>query len=142
MTNIFNSDGYGIEEVFVDDETTDPNEKKADTVSKTGRNTGLVSALKPVTINMPEISIMPTTWSTINATLVDDKEEIPAAPRLEVHCIYSSSLASDPGEPKGYAAAMKGNGREMWVPAMKSEITNKITNGKGLSRLKYMLRPC
>ena len=89
MTNIFNSDGYCIEEIFVDDETTDPNEKKADTVSKAGRNTGLVSALKPVTINMPEMSIMPTTWPTTNAILMEDEEEIPAAPRLEVHCIYS-----------------------------------------------------
>ena len=67
---------------------------------------------------------MPTSWSTTNATLVEDEEEIPAAPRLEVHYIYSSSLASDPGEPKGYAAAMKGNQREMWIPAMKIEITN------------------
>ena len=54
MINFFNSDGYGIEEIFVDDETSDSNDEREVTVSKAGRNTGLVSALKPVTINMPE----------------------------------------------------------------------------------------
>ena len=104
-TKCFNSVGFGIEEI-IDGETSDPNEEKADIVSKAESNTGLVSALKPVTINMPEMSTMPSTWSTPNGTLVEDAEEIPVAPRLKVHNIYSSSQASNPGEPKEHAAAM------------------------------------
>ena len=46
--------------------------------------------------------------------------------RMEVHYIYSSTLASDPGEPKMYTAALNGNDKEKWIPAIKSEINNFI----------------
>ena len=46
--------------------------------------------------------------------------------RMEVHYTYSSTLASDPGEPKTYTAALNGNDKEKWIPAIKSEINNFI----------------
>ena len=45
---------------------------------------------------------------------------------MEVHFIYSSTLASGPDEPKLYAAAMNGNDSEKWTPATKSNINNLI----------------
>ena len=125
MSGVFNSDGFGIEEIFVDnDELPNPNADTDNTILTAGRNKIQASPSKPVNIKSLEVSVMHPTWSSTNATLVEDEEEIPAAPKLEVHFIYSSSLASDPGEPKGYVAAMKGNEREQWIPAMKSEIEN------------------
>ena len=55
----------------------------------------------------------------------DDGTNKPVA-SMEVHFIYSSMLASDPGEPKTYAAAMKGNDREKWISAIMSKVNNFI----------------
>ena len=41
-----------------------------------------------------------------------------------IHWIYSTSLASDPGEPKGYKQAMTDPERDKWIEAMKVEINN------------------
>ena len=149
ISGVFNPDGFGIEEIFEKDEETqvlptlipDNNTSvghidTSSTVSTAGRNTVPVSALKPATIksscelknlglNEPlELPIMHSTLSPTTSTLVEDEEDVPTAPTMEVHYIYSSSLASDPGEPKGYAAAMKGDERARWIPAIKSEIEN------------------
>ena len=43
---------------------------------------------------------------------------------VEIHWIYSTSLASDPGEPKGYKQAMTDPERDKWIEAMKVEINN------------------
>ena len=66
--------------------------------------------------------------STTTFEINDEEDDVPKKPEatMEVHFIYSSTLASDPGEPKTYAAAMNGNEKEKWIPAIKSEINNFI----------------
>ena len=55
-------------------------------------------------------------------TIVDDDDDLNSKPTssMEVQYIYSSTLASDPGEPKTYSAALKADDREKWIPAIKS----------------------
>ena len=58
----------------------------------------------------------------------DENKNTPNNPetRVEVHYICSSTLASDTGKPKMYTAALNGNDKEKWIPAIKSEINNFI----------------
>jgi len=56
---------------------------------------------------------------------VADEEDSP----MEVHLIYSTTLASDPGEPKSYKAAMNDPEREKWIIAIKTEIDNFYKRG-------------
>ncbi len=58
---------------------------------------------------------------------IDDEDETPNGETtgpLEVHYIYNTSLASDPGEPRTYKLAMSGPKQNLWVPAIKSKIGN------------------
>ena len=48
---------------------------------------------------------------------------------FEVHYIYSSTLASDPGKPRNFAAAMKSPERAKWETAMHQEIANFYQRG-------------
>ena len=43
---------------------------------------------------------------------------------VEIHWIYSTSLASDLGKPKGYKQAMTDPERDKWIKAMKVEIND------------------
>jgi hypothetical protein len=67
-----------------------------------------------------------TSMNTLAVNNDDDDSTIKPIATMEVHFIYSLTLASDPGEPKTYAAAMKGNDREKWIPAIKSETNSFI----------------
>ena len=67
------------------------------------------------------------TRSQSRAATIDDEDEAPnneTTGPLEVHYIYNTSLASDPGEPRTYKQAMNGPERDLWMPAIKSEIAN------------------
>ena len=49
---------------------------------------------------------------------------------MEVHhLIYSTTLASDPVEPKAYKTAMNDPEREKWIIAIKTEIDNFYKRG-------------
>ena len=52
-------------------------------------------------------------------TMVNENDRV-----VEIHWIYSTSLASDPGEPKGYKQAMTDPERDKWIKAMKVEIND------------------
>ena len=45
-------------------------------------------------------------------------------PNVESHMVYSTTLASDPGEPKGYKQAMNGVEKEKWIESMILELNN------------------
>ena len=78
MSGVFNSDGFGIEEIFVDNyELPNPNADTDNTILTAGRNKIQASPSKPVNIKSLEVSVLSPTWSSTNATLVEDEEEIP-----------------------------------------------------------------
>ena len=59
----------------------------------------------------------------------DKVEQIKDDTSMEVHNIYTTTLTSDPGEPKNFKAATQGTKNNEWIPAIKAEIENFYKRG-------------
>ena len=122
--------------VIPDDETGSLSTLNDLQVSEAGRNEASNTSKPAITRAERELKKLghetAPTMSTLRSgrfhTIVDDDHDLDSKPTssMEVHYIYSSTLASDPGEPKTYSAALKADDREKWIPAIKSEINNFI----------------
>jgi len=126
--------------VIPDDETGSLSTLNDLQVSEAGRNEASNTSKPAITRAERELKKLghetAPTMSTLRSgrlhTIVDDDDDLDSKPTssMEVHYIYSSTLASDPGEPKTYSAALKADDREKWIPAIKSEINNFIKRKK------------